>query len=270
MASKMSELASASGPKEITGLGRTVSVALAAILLCLFCSLSGRAQGGPPMITDDTETVPKHHFEINSAFTVERGSEGTLYAVPLVDFNYGLSKHTQLKVEMPWLIIHNSGQVPINGLGNANIGVRWRFRDEHEKHRIAMSIYPQLEFNVFQSSVRRGIVDKAPEFLLPLQWQTQVGKWGINGDVGYRFKRGHDEMIYGVVVGRELNKRIEVLGEVHGEGPTNRIGEHAEIYNFGTRIGITSHATFLFSAGSSLRRHFDPNFIAYTGLQITF
>lgn len=242
---------------------------LAVAAMYVFVAVAS-AQGGPPMITDDTETVPKHHFEINSAFTVERGTEGTLYAVPLVDFNYGLSRNTQLKVEMPWLIVHDQGQLPINGLGNANFGVRWRFRDEDEKHRVAMSIYPQVEFNVFQSSVRRGIVDKGPEFLLPLQWQTQVGKWGINGDLGYRFKRGQDETIYGVVVGRELNRRIEVLGEVHGEGPTNRIADHAEVYNFGTRVGITSHTTFLFSAGSSLRRHFDPKFIAYTGLQITF
>jgi hypothetical protein len=222
------------------------------------------------MITDDTETVPKHHFEINSAFTVEHGFDGTLYAVPLVDFNYGLNKNMQFKVEMPWLIVHNKGQLPINGLGNANFGVRWRFRDEDDKHRIAMSIYPQVEFNVFQSSVRKGVVDKGPEFLLPLQWQTAIGKWGINGDVGYRFKRGQDEMIYGVVVGREVNKRVELLGEVHGEGPTNRIGEHAEVFNLGSRVGITDHVTFLFSAGSSIRRNFDPHFISYTGIQVTF
>ena len=190
--------------------------------------------------------------------------------MPLVDFNYGLNKRMQLKIEMPWLIIHNNGQTPINGPGNASFGVRWRFRDEDEKHRIAISIYPQVEFNVSQSSVRRGVVDKAPEFLLPLQWQTQVGKWGINGDVGYRFKRGQDEMIYGVVVGREVNKRVELLGEVHGEGPTNRFGEHAEVYNFGTRIGLTKYLTFLFSAGSSIRRNFGPKFISYTGIQLTF
>jgi hypothetical protein len=228
------------------------------------------AQGGPPMITDDTETVPKGHFEINNAFTMERGRDDSLYSVPLVDFNYGLNKRMQLKIEMPWLLLHNNGQPSVNGVGNANIGVRWRFRDENEKHRFALSIYPAFEFNISQSSVRRGIVDKGPSFLLPLEWQTTVSKWGINGDLGYCFQRGQDEAVYGVVVGREVNKRVELMVEWHGEGPTNHIADHAEVYNFGTRIGMTKHTTLLFSAGSTLRRNFDPKFIMYAGVQVVF
>src|SRR6476620_2976935 len=68
------------------------------------------AQGGPPMITDDTETVPKHHFEINTALTMERGRDGTVYSVPDVDFNYGLNKRMQLRIETPWVLIHNNGK----------------------------------------------------------------------------------------------------------------------------------------------------------------
>ena len=245
-------------------------VLLCGLGLLLLFSQKASSQGGPPMITDDTETVPKGHYEINTGFTVEHGADGTLYGVPLVDFNYGLNKRMQLKIEIPNLLLHNNSQPQISGFGNMNIGVRWRFRDETDKQRIALSIYPAFEFNTSQSSARRGIVDKGPEFLLPLQWQTQIGKLGINGDVGYRFKRGQDEMIYGVVLGHDLNKRVELLGEVHGEGPTNRIGEHAEVINLGTRIGLTKHTTFLFSAGTSLRRNFDPRFISYTGLQVTF
>jgi hypothetical protein len=251
--------------------GRIWSVSLSScVLITAFWAVNACAQGGPPMITDDTETVPKHHFEINTAFTMERGSDGTLFGVPDVDFNYGLNKRMQLRIEIPWVLLHNNGQPSLNGIGNTNIAVRWRFRDETEKQRIAISMYPAFEFNTSQSSVRRGLVDKGPSFLMPIQWQTQVGKFGINGDVGYRFQRGQDEMIYGVVVGREINKRVELMGEWHGEGPTNRINQHAEVYNFGTRIGMTKHTTFLFSAGSSLRRNFDPKFIMYAGVQVTF
>ena len=91
------------------------------------------AQGGPPMITDDTETVPTGHWEINSAFTIESGADGRLFGTPLVDFNYGLGEHFQLKIEVPWLLLHNNGQRGVNGLGNTNIGVRWRFRDEKKE-----------------------------------------------------------------------------------------------------------------------------------------
>ena len=227
------------------------------------------AQGGPPMITDDTETVPKGHWEINSAFTVERGADGRIFETPLLDINYGLGERLQLKVEVPWVVLHTSGQRGINGIGNTNIGVRYRFRDEKPHHRVALSIYPAFEFNNPGPSVRRGLVDKGPSFLMPLQWQTQVGKFGINGDVGYLFKRGADEMIYGVLVGREF-KRVELLAEIHGTGPRAALRDSEVVYNLGSRVKFTEHITLLLSAGKSLRRNFDPRFIGYGGFQITF
>jgi hypothetical protein len=232
---------------------------------------SALAQGGPPMITDDTETVEQGHWEINTALTTEIGEDGREFGAPLVDINYGTSKNTQLKVEIPWVILHNNGEPGINGLGNVNIGVRWRFRDETEKQRVAMSIYPQVEFNTSQSSVRRGIVDKGPEFLMPMQWQTKVGKnYSVGGDVGYRFKRGPDEVIYGVIVGREFGEAFEVMGEIHGTGERRHIGGSEIVFNLGTRVKLTKHAVLLLSAGRSVRPNFDPKFIAYTGFQLNF
>lgn len=234
-----------------------------------FCAVAA-GQGGPPMITDDTGTVPRGQWEINTAFTIEKGFEGRVYGLPLLDINYGLSKNTQLKVEIPWLIVGRNGERRLSGLGNTNIGVRWRFRDEREHHRVALSIYPQIEFNNPTSSARQGIVDKGPEFLMPLQWQTQVGKFGINGDIGYRFKHGLDEMIYGVVVGREFKERFEILGEIHGSGARSHLSESEIVYNVGTRAKLTDHLTLLLSAGSSIIRDRDPHFIAYAGIQTTF
>ena len=248
----------------------TFLIGIASLLMTAFFSLTVSAQGGPPMITDDTETVPKGHWEINTAFTIERGFDGRLFGTPLLDINYGLSKNTQLKVEIPWLVLRRNGQRGISGLGNTNIGVRWRFRDETEKQRIAISIYPQIEFNNPTSSVRRGFVDKGPEFLMPLQWQTMIGKFAVGGDVGYRFKRGPDEMIYGFIVGRELNKSVEVMGELHGTGPRAKLGDSEIVYNFGSRIKLTNHANFIFSAGKSIRSNFDPRFIGYAGVQVNF
>ena len=52
---------------------------------------------------------------------------------------------------------------------------------------------------------------------MPIQWQTRR-KFGINGDVGYRFQRGQDEMIYGVVVGREDEQTRRTNGRVAWRG----------------------------------------------------
>ena len=108
------------------------------LMLLIITSATLFGQGGPPMITDDTETVPKGHFEINNGFTMERGTDGTLYSIPLIDFNYGLNKRMQLKIEMPYAAFHGIGQPTIHGPGNMNIGVRWRFRDETDKQKVAL------------------------------------------------------------------------------------------------------------------------------------
>ncbi|QQS33564.1 MAG: hypothetical protein IPM50_02985 [Acidobacteriota bacterium] len=239
-------------------------------LILVFSTYPVHSQGGPPMITDDTETVPKGRWEINTAFTIERGFDGRLFGTPLLDINYGLSEHTQLKVEIPWLVLHRNGQRRQSGLGNTNIGVRWRFRDEKKNQRVAMSIYPQISFNNPTSSVRRGLVEKGPEFLMPLQWQTKVGKFGVGGDVGYRFKRGPDDLTYGFIVGRAINDLFEVMAEVHGTGPRARLSQSEVVYNFGTRARLNKHLTLLLSAGKSIRRNHDPRFIGYGGIRVDF
>lgn len=222
------------------------------------------------MITDDTGTVPKGHWEINTAYTIERGFDARLFGTPLLDINYGTSKNTQLKVEIPWLVLHRNGQPAISGPGNTNIGFRWRFRDESDKHRIAISMYPQIEFNNPTSSVRRGIVGKGPEFLMPLQWQTMVGRFAVGGDVGYRFKRGPHEVIYGLIFGTELTDKVEVMGEIHGTGPAVSLRSSEIVFNCGSRIKLSDHASFIFSAGRSIQSNANPRSIGYFGVQANF
>ena len=245
----------------------------ARLMIISFCTAAGgaeMAQGGPPMITDDTETVPTGHWEINAAYTIERTFDARLFGIPLLDINYGTSKNTQLRVEIPWLMLKPNGQPAIAGLGNTNIGVRWRFRDEDEKHRIAISTYPAIEFNNPTSSVRRGLVAEGPEFLLPFQFQTTVGKFAVGADFGYRFKRGPGEVIYGFIVGTELSGTVEVMGEFHGTGPAASLRDSEVVFNFGSRIKMSDHANFIFSIGKSIRGNSDPRFIGYFGVQANF
>lgn len=133
-----------------------------------------------------------------------------------------------------------------------------------------MSIYPQIAFNNPSSSVRRGLVEKGPAFLMPLQWQTMVGKLAVGGEVGYRFKRGPDEMIYGFIVGRAIGDTFELMGEIHGTGPRARLSESEVVYNFGTRAKLAKHLMFRLSGGRSIRRNLDPRFLGYVGIRLNF
>lgn len=239
-------------------------------VIIMFSTYPVRSQGGPPMITDDTETVPKCHWEINAAFTLARGFDAQLFATPLLDINYGLSHNTQSKVEIPWLVLHRNGQRGVQGLGNTNIGIRWRFRDENKKHRVAISIYPQFEFNNPTPSVRRGVVDKGPEFLMPMQWQTKVGKYAIGGDVGYRFKRGFDEVSSGFIIGKQITPLIELMAELYGAGQRQQLGKSEIAFNLGSRVKLKDHLTLLLSGGRSIRPGYDPRFIGYAGIRVDF
>src|SRR5436190_11575670 len=128
------------------------------VLALLFCGVTC-AQGGPPMITDDTATTPKGHFEINTAFTTEFDANGRLWAAPLIDFNYGTSKNTQIYVVVPYLVLHNYGEPGVNGVGNTVVGFKWRFRNGDEKGRVALSMDPRIACNTPGSDARRlGIV----------------------------------------------------------------------------------------------------------------
>ena len=242
------------------------------IMVAICTSLTCAAQGGPPMITDDTGTVPKGHFEINTAFTMEFTKDGHLWGTPLIDFNYGTSKHTQLKIEVPYLVQKDHGTDRVHALGNTNIGVRWRFKDmDEDKRTWAVSMYPQIEFNTPGSPAKTlGIEDRGPMFLMPFQFEKKISKnWAFNGDAGWRFQRGEDEAIYGGVFGREY-KGVDLLFEAHASSPSHHWSDTEAVFDLGTRIPISKHATFLGAAGRSFLGIRDPQFIGYVGIQWTF
>jgi hypothetical protein len=241
-------------------------------LLAVGGAISALAQGGPPMITDDTETVEKGHYEINTAFTMEFTKDGHLWGTPDIDFNYGMTKHTQLKIQIPYLVQKNFGQQQVRAWGNISIAVRWRFKDmDEEKRTWAISMYPAFDFNTPGSRARTlGIEDRGPMFFMPFQFQKKLSKnWSFNSDAGWLFKRGEDEFSYGAVVGREY-KKLELLYELHATSPSHHFGDTEAVFNLGTRIPMTKHATFIGSAGRSFLGNRDPQFIGYVGVQWTF
>src|SRR2546425_6690273 len=229
------------------------------------------AQGGPPLITDDPETPGNGHWEINVAWTLSQKQNERLFAIPLIDINYGLGQRIQLKAEVPWLVLQERRGGIQSGIGSANFGVKWRFLDK-DRHGFAMSTYPQLEIRTSASSVRRGLIEQGSELLLPIEISRELGPVTIDGEVGYQVvQREKDEVLYGLVVGGEINKRLELVGEIHGTAKRN-FAEDELIFNVGGRFKMSKHYTLLFSSGRSLRRAVtgQPTLLAYVGCQFNF
>src|SRR3989440_7721503 len=229
------------------------------------------AQGGPPLITDDPETPGNGHWEINVAWTLSQKQNRRLFGIPLLDINYGFGEHLQLKAEVPWLVLRERGAKTQSGIGSANFGVKWRFLDK-KRYGFAMSTYPQLEIRTSASSVRRGLIEQGGELRLPVEISRELGPVTINGEVGYQVvQREKDEVLYGLVVGGEINKRLELVGEIHGTAK-RKFEEDELIFNVGGRFKMSKHYTLLFSSGRSLRRAVtgQPTLLAYVGCQFNF
>jgi len=230
------------------------------------------AQAGPPLLTDDPETPGNRHWEINLAWTVSQRENARLFAIPLLDINYGLGDRVQLKVQAPWLLLKDrKSQNSASGIGSTNLGLKWRFVDKG-RHGLAMSVYPQLEIRTSASSARRGLIEPGSELLLPIEMSHPLGPVTIDAEIGYQFvQHEKDEFIYGFAVAREINNRLELLGEFHGEAKRD-FSAHKPIFNIGGRFKLSKHYTLLFSSGRTLRRasSLQPTLTAYAGLQFNF
>lgn len=222
-------------------------------------------QGGPPLLTDDPGTPGNHHWEVNAGYTIESRRLESGFEAPILDINYGWGDRVQLKLELPWVVERENGKSQ-SALGNTLLGVKWRFY-ENKAIDLQLSSYPQLELNSPGRALERGLVERGPGVLLPLEITKKVGPIEVNGEGGYWFQRtATRKWIAGLAVGRELNHRIELLAEVHSIG--SEAGRDCT-WDVGGRVGLLPAVKLLLMGGRSFSHanREQPGFIGYFGLQ---
>jgi hypothetical protein len=89
-----------------------------AFAFCTLVAHEARAQGGPPMITDDPGTPGTGKWEINIATTLERRPHEKSWGLPQLDLNYGLGDRIQLTLQTSFVVLKRSDHGPIGGWGN--------------------------------------------------------------------------------------------------------------------------------------------------------
>lgn len=240
---------------------------LQAALLCLmvlFCR-EALAQGGPPLLTDDPETPGNRQWEINVGATAEVLRTATDAELPIADFNYGWGDHIQLKLEIPLLVRFTHGSIQSEA-GDGKFGVKWRFLDQ-EKHGVNISTYPQMSFNV---PGPQRLVDSGTQLLLPVEFSRNFGKLTADLEAGCTLRQnGGNELLFGMAVGYEASKRLELLGELHSV-PIINFSANESVFQLGGRQRLSEHYVLLFAAGRGVPGSTgnEPGFIAYVGLQI--
>ncbi len=242
---------------------------LTALALCLPLGTAW-SQGGPPLVTDDPDTPGDGHWETNLATTGSRTAGGWEIAAPDADINYGWGEHLQLKLELPWTFVHESGQAWQSGLGAGDVGVKWRFVDSDDAG-FSMSTYPQYVWSWLSSSERRGITDGQRQFFLPVEAATVVGEYELDGEIGRNVVAGGtnptNQWQAGFVVGHGCSTQVECVGEVH-----ETVAAHTAqtLLNLGVHWKLSQSLILLASAG----RQFGPRTDAqeralfYLGVQL--
>jgi len=229
-------------------------------------------QAGPPLLTDDPGTPGPNHWEINVAMTAEQDARLWSFETPLLDLNYGVGDHIQLKYEAPWELTEPPKAGLRSGPGESLVGVKWRFLDQ-EKAGVDVSTYPQFQFNNFKSSVRRGVCDDDHFFLLPFEVQRQFGHLTVYGEGGHYWNWPRsDQWLYGLAAEYEITEKFSLMGELHSFGPDG-YGDDEVVANLGFGWKFQEHISLIGSAGRALKDSSRggglANFLGYLALQFT-
>ncbi|MFI5263338.1 MAG: hypothetical protein ACHQM6_02350 [Candidatus Kapaibacterium sp.] len=253
---------------------RTLPLILVTFIIFLRIS-PAIAQGGPPMLTDDSGVPGAGKWENNFAFEFEGSKNDYVKNFPIFDLNYGLGDRIQLKAEFTWLA--EKGEKLANKFDNITLGFKYRIIDGKDED-LSLSVYPQpiISFNPEQEgkSASFGIV-------LPVAINKEIAGIGVNLQGGYQTLGNASEFFLGLCLGHDFGKILTLLGEIHttvGRTHDNDVtGEDAVYFkegtfiNLGAQIKISGDQMILLAIGKDVESpgisSDEANFYGYIGLQ---
>jgi hypothetical protein len=240
---------------------------LLSFTMALGCS-TGFAQGGPPYYTNDPGTPGNHNWEINLGYMPFLYSNNSIAHTPDVDINYGLGDRIQLTFENAWLRVNNPPNSAEYGLGQDQLGFKWRFYDAGESG-FAISLFPQVSLNNPNHSAERGITPRSASLILPVEVSKKVGSISWNGELGYNVVHaGADGWLAGLVAGRDVTERLEMDAEFYAQGTFHPENSQQTI-GLGARYKMHPPCILLLMAGRSVQpaSSRQPQFVGYFGVQ---
>jgi len=242
------------------------------MVFCVLLVLGSRvalAQGGPPYYTNDPGTPGNKNWEINLGYMPFLYSNQSISHTPDVDVNFGLGDRIQLTYENAWLRVQNLSAPAKYGLGQDQLGVKWRFYDSGEAG-MAFSIFPQLSLNNPNDSVKRGITPPGASLILPVEFSKKFGPIDVDAEAGYNLVHlGPDGWLAGLVVGHDFTKKLEMDAEFYATGTFHPEYSQTTV-EMGARYRLHRPLILLLMAGRSVEpaRNNQAYFVGYFGLQI--
>jgi Putative MetA-pathway of phenol degradation len=233
------------------------------IFLCAF-----NAWAGPPFVTDDPEPVEFRHWEVYLASVYNHGSDGTTGTAPQLEVNCGIAHETQLHLIAPAAYTDPSAGPSQYGLGDMELGVKYRFLHETASTPQA-GVFPLAELPSGDSSLGLGAGHTA--VFLPVWLQKSFGKWTTYAGGGYWFNKtssgDSDYWQAGWELQRDISKVLTLGAEIFFFSPKTEGGPRETGLNAGAIINFSEEHHLLFSLGGDSSGH-NAHF-AYAAFQWT-
>lgn len=248
--------------------GKQMNRSLACALTALIAVPTG-ALAGPPFLTDDPEPVDYQHSEFYAFGTYDKTPDGSSTALPAFEYNYGVFPEIQLHLIIPFTTVSATGAPTQSGLGDTEIGVKYRFVDETDD-RPQIGIFPMVEAPT--GNAARGLGNGQVWYRLPLWIQKSWGSWTSYGGVGYAINHAtgmQNSWFSGWLLQRDLSETITLGGELFRQQADTQGGEGTTLVNLGGYYNMTGcGCSLLFSGGHSIAG--ESQKIAYLGLYWTW
>jgi hypothetical protein len=148
----------------------------------LAAGFSGQSIAGPPYVTDDPEPVEYQHWEVYFASLTDETPDGVTGTLPHLEVNYGVIPEVQLHVIVPDAFSSLRGEPRNFGLGDTELGVKFRFLKETDDHP-QIGIFPLVELPTGDAS--HGLGNGHTQLFLPVWIQKSFGKLTSYGGGGY-------------------------------------------------------------------------------------
>lgn len=215
-------------------------------------ALCAAAHAGAPFLTDDPEPVDLHHTEINLAVQATRATPGTSGTVA-ADVNHGCAKDTQCHFAVPLAFSKEAGHATATGLGDVEVGVKYRFIN-HGDGGFMAAVYPTVLLPTGDAS--RGLGNGRAQVLLPLWLQDTAGRWTWDAGLGYLVNRAagaRNSWYLGLLALRPVGHRLKVGAEMFHRTPVADGAPATTGFNVGAIVKLTGTRNLLLSIGRGLQ-----------------
>ena len=238
---------------------------LRALALLALGLASDAAIAGPPFLTDDPEPVALGHAEINLIAQQTRAADGRGVSAA-GELNLGCAAQTQCHVAVPIAFDHPAGGASQAGLGDIELGVKYRFLDRPDDGWSA-AVYPTLTLPTGDSG--RCLGNGRTQLLLPLWVQRSLGAWSLDAGIARLMDHApgaRDRWFAGLLAQRSFGDGLSLGAELFRRTSTAGDEPSATGFNLGANFNVAPQQNLLVSAGRGLT-HVDTNrcsiFLAY-------